>query len=242
MKKYTFSVDGASVSVFTAEGGEIVREKILCGLREGELAALISLDRECDFQVECFDKNNNTPREPHLPLAALSCFFERVRSYPKMTLDISCGGKKYEIKTNENDGYKFSVNSGKCKTLCSKTVKFSDGIEIRADIVSSDKLYAVTVCEDSELFDTGRLLLLFESLKASGVSSAVVLSFGDELRIKSVGEMPFYEAIRIAADVLGSMGITLPEGEHDALVSGRRHRFSVAQRQLIFSPEIQYIS
>ena len=241
MKKYCFSVDGVPVALFADIVGEADCAQILSAHSEGEIAASITFDREYDFRIECFDKNNTTPREPHLIKVALSHFFERVRTYPDMTLDAICQGKKYEIEICSHKEHKFSINSRKCKKICTKTVQFNDKTELEVDIVEGDILCYVAVVNDAELFDTGRLTLLFHKLLSSGISSAMVISYKDNPVIKTVGDVIFYEAIGIATDILASDGVKLPEGECEAVVNGNSHRFFRDGRRLTFYPKVNYI-
>lgn len=240
MKKYCFSVDGISVAVFTDCGG-ISRDEILSSLNGGEIAAVLSDGRECDFSLECFDKNENEPREPAPVLAALSYLFLQVRGYPSMTMDISCGTRKYEIELGKNEAYNLSVNIGKCKILYTKTVKFNDEIEIGVNVVNSENPVAAVICEDAEVFDAERLELILESLRHSGIGAAIAVSYDGILRIRSSGDIPFYEAVRAAVCLLRCNGAKLPWDISCALVNARRHKFSLSQGEIIFHPEIKYI-
>ena len=61
MEKYRFSVDGISVSILPVMDPDYPRENILLGLEKGELGVVLLPDRDADFRMECFDKNNSEP-------------------------------------------------------------------------------------------------------------------------------------------------------------------------------------
>ena len=242
MEKYRFSVDGISVSILPVMDPDYPRENILLGLEKGELGVVLLPDRDADFRMECFDKNNSEPREPHVPLAALSCFFKRVRGYPNMKINIAYRGKEYEIRLDDLERHKFLINSGKCKILYTKNIEFCDSIDISVDIISAGSTYAVACCEDAECFSDARLCLLFDRLGTDGVRGLILLSLADALTVKTKGDIPFYEALGISDGVLSLKVGHIPIGEHTASVNGVRHCFSRAVGRLTLYPEIKYIS
>ena len=241
MKKYDFSVDGISVSVYPSDYAQKDRVSICESLSGGEYAVLLYPDEQADCYAVCFDKNNNEPREPYICLAALFCFFDRVCAYPKMSIDVKYGGSVYELSLRSNE-YKFSDNVGKCKILCTKTVKFADGVEIDAYTVGNDSPVLSLICEDSELFDKERLKLLIASSSFGEVRSAVAISFSDRLRITSLFAPLFYETITAAVSLLLAKGIKLPESENVCLLDGTLHKFAFSNGNLIFYPSVKYIS
>ena len=237
MRKYQFKVDGALVSVYPCLNGSYDREEVRLELCEGESAVLLYPERDADFGALSFNKNNIEPREPYLPFAALSCFFGRLLGFPKMTLDIKWKGKTVELPIGD-EKYIFSVNVGKSKILCAKTVKFSDGIEVLARVVSGESVIAIVVCNDAELFDEGRLKLLLSSFHCEGEMSAIAASFSDKMRIRSVGTPLFYDVIKTGVAALYAEGIRLSEGECVCKLNGRDHTFSIIGGNLIFYPRI----
>ena len=240
MEKYQFSVDGAVVSVYPLRSDPYDRERIIAELREGELAVMLYPDHDADFLVTSYDKNNNEPREPALIFAALSCFFGGVLGFPEMMLDIKWRGKAFELPVG-NGEYKFSVNVGKSKILCTKAVKFADGIEILVRAVAKENAVAVTVCRDSELFDEGRLRLILSSLLGEGARSAIAVSASDGFKIKSVGNAFFYEVITAGVAALLAEGIRLPEGRCACELNGREHVFSITGGNLTFHSRIDCV-
>ncbi len=240
MEKYQFSVDGALVSVYPLRSDPYDRERIIAELCEGELAVMLYPDHDADFLVTSYDKNNNEPREPALIFAALSFLFKTVRGYPKMTLDVKYGERMYELPLID-DNVKISVNVGKSKILCTKAVKFADGIEILARAVAKENTVAVTVCRDSELFDEGRLRLLLSSLLGEGARSAIAVSASDGFKIKSVGNAFFYEVITAGVAALLAEGIRLPEGRCACELNGREHVFSITGGNLTFHSRIDCV-
>lgn len=242
MTKYLFSVDGISVVIYpVCEPWGIKTAPIFDG-EEGAIKVALLSDSEADFRIECFDKNNFRPREPHLVLAALSCFFSRVRGYPDMSLEIAYRDKVTKLALDKYNGYKFSVNGGKCKNICAKTVDFLDGVTVRCDILQTPDICALLLCDDVDHYSIERLRLLYDRLGSSGVKSLAALSDGDKLRIRTVGDIYPYEAVRIA---LGELPLRTPDaqlGVSEALVDGAPCKFSLSNRGITFYPEIKYIS
>ncbi len=240
MRKKQILVDGTLVSVYSFSSDSFDREGVCRELSEGELAVVLYPEREEDFGVLSFDKNNIEPREPYLTFAALSCFFERVLGFPKMTLDIKRRGETVELPICSKK-YKFSVNGVKSKMLCTKTVKFADGIEICVYSYHGENVIAVVACRDSGLFSYDRLTLLLSSLLEEGVSSAIAVSYTDKIRIKSVGKLIFYDAIRAGVSALSAEGERLSDGDNMCEIDGVEHSFSVDKGKLVFYPEINLI-
>ena len=242
MTKYTFSVDGISVVIYPVCEPCGIKTAPLFDGEEGAIKVALLSDSEADFRIECFDKSNFRPREAHLPFAALSCFFSRVRGYPDMSLEIAYGDKITKLALDKYNGYKFLVNSGKCKNICAKTVDLLDGVSVRCDILETPDLCALLLCDDVEHFSRERLRLLYDRLEPSGAKSLIALSDGDKLRIRTVGDIYPYEAVRIA---LGELPLRTPEaqmGVSEALVDGAPCKFSLSNRGITFYPEIKYIS
>ena len=241
MRKYCFSVDGISVSIFTDSGRSIAKDEILPLISDGDIAAALSDGRGCDFCVECFDKSNTGPREPSLVLTALSYLFSRVLGYPRMTVDVLLDERKYEIELDDASVRNFSENIGKCKILYTKTANFNDGVEVEARIVNDKNTFAVVLCEDSEVFDEGRLSLLFVTLGRASISSAIAVSYRDCLYIRSVGDALLCEAIRVGVGVIDALGAALADGDYTAVVNARQYSFSIVGKEIVFHSEIKYI-
>ena len=242
MDKYKFTVDGISVTVCPTHDATDKADLIADELCESELSMLLYPDRDADFRVDCFYKNTDTPREPHLILAALSCFFGRVRSYPAMTLEIATPDNKYDLVIGKDYPYNFSVNRGKCKILYSKALKFSDEIEIVSNLIEGEEVYAAVICEDADTFDNGRLELLFNMQKEKGIKAALVLSRGEILNIKYVGKISLYEAARVGAFALYRKGCVLDQTDGTSIINGKEIRLSHSRGVLTFYPEIKYLS
>lgn len=242
MKKYRFSVDGKTVTVYSASAPNEVRARALAELADGELAVLMCPIQDGDFSVECFDKNSIKPREPHLCFAALSCLFDRVLSYPEMTLQILYENIMFDIDVGDEGGYSFCINPAKSKLLCTETVVFGDGIGLKAGVVKGRTICAQVLCEDSDLFASDRLTLLLAMLRECGAEAAAVTSMTDMLRIKTLGEVPYYEAISGSLIMLRDSGTHLPDGEYSALVDGYVYTFEYSLGRLVFRPDIKYLS
>ena len=230
-------MDGYPVSVYPIMGASYDREDALAELVDGELAVILSPDGDADCLVTSFDKNNIQPREPTLSFAALSFFFKAVRGYPKMTLDVKYEGRIHELPLTD-DNVKISVNVGKSKILCAKTVEFADGTEITARAVNCGDAVITALCHDAELFDEGRLRLLLYSFLDKGARSTIAVSFMDKMRIKTVGKSFAYEAITAGVFTLSIEGIGLPDGECTCLVDGKEYVFYKDKGNLTFYPEI----
>lgn len=242
MEKYKFTVDGAAVTVYPSVASVKMRDEVRGELSDGELAVLLYPHSSVDFLVDSFDKNNREPREPYLILAALSCFFDRVRSYPSMILEIAFRSDIYELMIGKEKEYNFSVNCGKCKILYSNSIDFRDGITLLYYAVECGGITAAVVCEDSELLDDGRLLLLLERLKDVGVSSVMALSRSLPMRMKIKGDMTFYSALQIGAFLLYYYGILTAPSYGECYTDGQLHRLSYSGRSVIIYPDIKYIS
>ena len=240
MEKYRFTVDGTAVNIYPVGTDFDGICAIADELTEGELAVVLRPDVGADIRAECFDKNRNEPQEPHLALAALFCFFKCVRSYPKMTLSVLMNEKTEEIDLSANDGF-LAGNSGKCKILCAKTVKFSDEIEINAIVAERRKRCATAICEDAELFDEGRLRLLISHLSDEGVSAAMALSFSDVLRVRSLADASVSDLLLIAVKVITSSGKRLTDEKYSVDIDGKRRVFSYRHGALVVYPEIKYL-
>jgi hypothetical protein len=240
MEKYRFLVDGTWVSVYPLGNATCNRDEIRESLSEGELAVLLDCDGDADFYVTSFNKNNIEPREPTLSFAALSCFFKAVRDYPDMTLDVKYCENMYEIPLG-NERPEISVNVGKSKIKCTKTVKFADGIEIVARAVGCGNAIIAALCYDSDLFDEGRLKLLLSSFIGEGAMSAIVVSHADKMRIKTFGQPLIYEAITAGVVALSTEGLRLSDGECVCLVDGMEYVFFKDKGNLTFYPEINLI-
>ena len=242
MTKYEFSVDGIPVAIYPISEPEEVVGEVPQAADEVAIRVALTLDTEADLRVDYYNKYRNEPREPHLPLAALSCFLSRVRGYPDMTLDVAYHGGTAKLALDKLNGYKFSVNSEKCKIICAKTVDFLDGTSLRLDVIGSPFSCACLVLEDAELFDRERLTLALDRLRREGVSAIVLASLGTGLCLRTAGDISPYAAVRVATSILPTRGIILPEGHAEATVNGTRLKFSRTRTCLTFYPEIKYIS
>lgn len=237
MEKYRFSVDGTLVSVYPLRSDPYDREEVLAELRDGEFAVILSPDGDADFLVTSFNKNNIEPREPTLSFAALFCFFKAVRDYPDMTLDVKYCEKMYEIPLS-NERLEISINVGKSKIKCTKTVKSADGTEIVARVVDCGNAIIAALCYDSALFDEGQLKLLLFSFIGEGARFAIAVSHADKMRIKTFGQPLIYEAITAGVVALSTEGLRLFEGECVCLVDGKEYVFFKDKGNLTFYPEI----
>lgn len=240
MVKYRFSVDGTLVSVYPLRSDPYDREEVLAELRDGEFAVILSPDGDADFYVTSFNKNNIEPREPAFVLAALFCYFKTVCGYPKMTLDVKCREKMHELSLTD-DNVIISVNVGKSKILCAKTIKFADGIEIKALMTRDENATVAVVCNDSALFDERRLRLLLSAYLDKGARSAIAVSVADGFKIKSIGNAFFYEAITAGVAALSAEGIRLSDGECSCLIDGESFAFFKDKENLVFYPNVKYL-
>ena len=239
MKKYDFSLDEIPISVITLSDPKTVRQAVANSLYDG-YAVFVYPECGADFGVLCIDKNNIEPREPYLPLTALSCFFSAVRRLPQITFDVLYRGVVYEVPVF-NGERKFSVNSGKCKILCAKTVKFDDGIEITAYVVSGEDTCICTLCHDSDLFCFEHLFELVTLMGMGRNTPVIAVSCGESLRLKFIGAVPYYQAVAYANVLLTHLGARLNTGTNTAFVNGREHTFLLSSDKLTFYPNIKYL-
>lgn len=240
MKKYDFSFDKIPVSVITDVLDMTVRQAVADTLCDGGYAVLVYPDADVDFGALCIDKNNLELREPHLALAALSCFFKEIRHLPDIKFEVTYRGKVYELDIND-DRKKFTVNVGKCKIICAKTVKFDDLSEIDVYVGDNGYEYACTVCHDCEHFLTDRLSLIPSLIGMRRDTPAVAVSFGDTVNIKSVGAIPFYDALAIGLSTLSRSGTDIPRGAFCARINSFEHSACYSSGKLTFYPDIKYL-
>lgn len=240
MRKYDFSLDTIPVSVITLDAPLSDRSEVMRGIPCGGYAVMIYPVSEADLGVTCIDKNEREPGEPHIAMAALLSFFKAVRRLPDVTLDMLYRAKVYEISIG-TDEHKFSVNVGKCKFICAKTVDFDDGIMLSADVVDCDGACVSTVCHDSECFCVDRLARLSALSGLRRDAPAVAVSCDTGIRVRSVGGLPFYSALSVALGTLCRGGYLPPVGIFDAFVDGVGHRVSCSAGRLTFYPDIKYL-
>ena len=241
MTKYRFSIDGIPVTIYPQTALFYDRAKILGELSNDEFALALLFDDRADFRVDIFDKNNNEPREPHLFLAALFCFFKNVRSYPDMTFDIAYGDGIVTIDISDSE-YKFTVKVGKWKRLSVNTAHFPDGIDIEYNTVCGDITCAVAICFDSNLFDKDVLRRILDLGREYGIRAALSVSFEDVLHVHQVGEALPYEAICAAVTVISSKGVILPNGRHNAFICNSEYEISIMSKRIDFYPSVKYLS
>ena len=239
MKKYDFSLDGIPISVITLSDPMTVRQAVADSLCDG-YAVFIYPECDADFGVLCIDKNNIEPREPYLALTALSCFFSAVRHLPQIAFNVLYRGVIHELAVHDGER-NFSVNGGKCKILCTKTVKYADGVEVTSYIIGVENTCICTVCNDSDLFCTERLLELARLAGVDRNTPSVAISGGECIRVKSVGAIPYYLALAYADSLLLHTGRRSPLGINTALVNGREHTFLLSSDKLTFYPNIKYL-
>lgn len=238
MKKYDLLLDEIPISVIP----EVVTERraVADTLCDGGYAVILSPSDCADFGVLCIDKNNLELREPYLPFAALSCFFKTVRCFPDITLDVLYRGVFYEIPINDMDK-KFTVNIGKCKILCTKTVKSEDEIEFSVDVTNDAYPCATVLCRDSELFSKSRLSKIPSLVGMGRDASAIAVSYDEILRIRCCGPIPYYSAVSAAISSLLAGGVAFIDSTFVASVDGREHRLSYSRGVLTFYPNIKYL-
>lgn len=234
MKRFDFTLDGIPVSVYPMRD-----ESGTPSYRESEVAVAFCPCEMCDFAARCFDCVY--ARDPHVSLAAIAYFFKKVRRLPDATIEVLYLGKTYEVDI-ERYAIEFTVNSGKCKILYTKTAHFTDGIELKACAVKGREECAVTVVSDVDSFDGSRLLLLSGLLDLPATSPSIAVSFDGTLRVRASRPMAYYDAIAYAVCSLSAVGVRLPEGRLYAELSGRRHAFSVSRGAISFYPDIKYLS
>lgn len=242
MKKYSFSVDGIPVGIYSALELEVANDSYLADSDTEGINVMLTADSQSDFRLEYLDKNNIKPREPHIPLAALFCFLKRVRGYPDMTLDIAIGQGTYKLSLSKTQNYDFTVNDIKCKVLCTKNVDFCDGIGVGVDLVDRYGGCAAVACNDIECFDTSRAVLMLERLREDGISSLVVVSYKDRIGIIARGNIIPHEAVAIGISYLSSQGVSLPHAKYTASVNGVDIALQLTSRGITFYPEIKCIS
>ena len=242
MKKYSFLVDGIPVGIYSASEFEIANNSYLADSDTEGIKVMLTADSQSDFRLEYLDKNNTKPREPHIPLAALSCFLKVVRGYPDMTLDITTDKGVYKLYLSATRNYNFVVNDVKCKVLCTKTVDFYDGISFAVDVIDQYGSCGVVVCNDTECFDKTRATLLNARLRQDGITTLIIASYIDRIGIISLGDIMPHEAIAIGISAISSRGISLPYVRYTASVNGVDIALQLTSRSITFYPEIKYIS
>ena len=240
MRKYQLSVDGDLISVYSCEDAKILREWVLGDMGEGEIAVLLYPVDDADFGALSFDKNNVEPREPQLVLVALSWFFRNVRGYPKMSIDVRINGTMHELNL-DNDGLKYSDNIGKCKIICTKTVKFADEIELSASIVRCANTFATVVCHDAETFDEVRLRLVLSQLSDDGVDAAIAVSMTDKIAVRCVGKFSFPDALSVSVAALIAEGIKCKDGAFLCELNQRKVFLIYKGGNITYHPEIKYL-
>ena len=239
MIKYDFSLDGIPISVVPAP--LTVRRAVADSLSDGGYAVIVYPVDGADFGVTCIDKNGAELREEHIPLVAISRFFKDVRHFPNITLEVLFRGVLYNVSVGA-DVNKFSVNVGKCKFICAKTVVFSDGVEIEADVIDDGDACICTVCADTETFSDERLCDLGRHLVMKAAAPALAVSVAEVIRVKCVGSLPFYRATAIALATLTRRGARFLDGTYTAEVDGKAHSFYHSAGKLTFYPNIKYLS
>ena len=240
MRSYNFLVDGIRVRLYSPIGAEICRREVTEGMADGELAVVIRPDSGADFTLDCFDKIGVEPGDPYLALVTLAHFFRAVRGLPAVSFDVAYHGKTYEAYIG-NGGEKFLVNVGKCKLLCTKTADFADGVTVCADVILGDYRCVATVCADSDLFGEERLSGLGRAVGEGLGVAALAASFDCALRVKTFGDIPYYDALTVAALALARHGASLPRGRLTAYVNGRCYTLSRSGEVLTFYPNIKYL-
>ena len=241
MQKYDLSLDTIPITVYSMEHEVRQSDEICAALCEAGLAVCVYPVTCADFGITCISKNNLDLREPHIPLAALSCFFKRVRGLPNISFNVVFQGKSYELAVNDKQ-YDFTVNVGKCKFLCAKILNFSDGVELSADVIKNGIPCMCTLCHDVDTFDAEGLSTLPTHLGMKRDAPAIAASYCDFLKIKCHGALPFYDAALVAISTLERHGITLPSGKGALTVNGREHAFSHYAGRLTFYPHVKYLS
>ena len=242
MKKYSFSVDGIPVEIYSLSESECATGNDHADSEKKSIKVMLTTDLQNDFRVEYFSNNNTKPREPHIPIAALSCFFKRVRGYPDMALDIAIDDRVIKLPLKKTQNYNFTVKDIKCKVLCSKSVDFCDGACVAADVIDCCGGCAVSVCNDTECFDISRAALMLERLREDGISSLAVVSYTDRIGVIAVGDINPYEATQIGISVLSSRGVVLAPGRYVASVNGVNIALQRTPSGIVFYPEIKCIS
>ena len=242
MTKYTFSVDGASVVIYPVSSLAEAERDLPLLIGEGEISVALLPDLSCDFRIVCLNKEYNTPRELHIPLAALSCFLKRVRGYPDMMLDIACESMIFKLYLDKTEKYNFTLKDEKCKILCTKMVRFADETCVTVDVVDRCGGCAVLICGDAELFDSARADLMLSRLRQDGIHSLVIASYSDCIVIGALGDITAYEAIAMGLSAISSRGTPLAVGRYTALVNRRPIDFLRLSSAIVFYPEINCIS
>ena len=238
MKKYDLLLDGIPISVISE--GVTERRVVADTVCDGGYAVIVSPCECADFSVTCIDKNNLELREPYLVFMALSCFFKTVRGFPDITLDVLYRGDFYEMPIDDGEK-KFTVNVGKCKILCTKTVEFDDGIAVSVDVINCGYPCACVLCRDSELFSKSRLSKIPSLVGMGRDASAIAASYDEILRIRCCGPIPYYSAVSAAISSLLASGVAFIDSTFVASVDGREHRLSYSRGVLTFYPNIKYL-
>ena len=241
MRTFTLLFDGIPVLLysFSSIPDDILR--LADTLPMGGYAVVMYPERDVDFAVVCFDKSATELKGAHLPLSVISYLFSEIRHLPRISLDILYRGCIYEL-TIGGGGCIFTENIEKCKLVCTKILKFEDGIEIDADVVECDKSNVCVSVADVELFDEDRLIRLGGICGVGFSAPSLAVSYDGTVRIRSVNDIAFYDAIAIALSTLLRRGISILGGETLAYVGGAAHRFSLSRGRLTFYPNIKYLS
>ena len=241
MRAVTLLLDGLPVSVYFYCETPCDISALVGEVGCGGVAVALYPERDADFGAICLDENGVLLKETYLPLMVLSYFFGAVRGLPGVSLDIVYNGNVYEMAVMR-EAQKFSVNLGKCKLICAKTIKFEDDVELSVDVTECGCVSASAVVYDSDLFDESHLRHL-GALSGIGFSApSLAVSYDGDLKIKCIGDIPFYSAVTIAVSTLIRRGIELTCGKTVARVNGIEHRISVENGRLIFYPNIKYLS
>lgn len=238
MIKYDLLVDGSRLSVVPASDERSARAYALGAFPQGESGVLLFPDGDVDFGALSIDKFNNEPKEPYLPLAALSYFFGTLRGYPRMELEIKYNGKVHELPVGQNE-YSFSVNIGKYKNICAKNLNFEDGIDILGYTTGTGKCALIIPCADSELFFGDRLGALLDRYE---YAAAVSVSAGGGITLRSAPASLSYTLVSVSISVLLSTGKSIPDGQLALTLNGIPLRACRRDTLLHFYPMIKYIS
>ena len=157
-----------------------------------------------------------------------------------MRIDVRINGTMYELNL-DSDERKYSINVGKCKTICAKTVDFADGTGLLVRIVRGTNTFATVVCEDSDLFDEGRLRLLLSRLAEDGVTAAVATSMSEKLTAKCVGRFCFYDAVAVSLFALSVEGVKSKAKSCLCEINGRKCFVACDGVSITIHPEIKYL-
>ena len=240
MTKYDFLVDGIPVCIYPFSNTSDDKELMIYNLVENGIAVFLYPEGDADFGVTSLDKNNGEPREPELIFAALSCFFLRVRGYPHMTLLVKYRDRIHELVIDDKP-YQITENIGKCKMLCTKTVKMNDGTEIKVRQLAFRDTALCTVCHDAVLFDKDRLNLLLHLQDFSSAIFAVAISYKDKLSVIAVGDTAPCHAIASGVAALSYEGVRLADGAYSLNFNGDDYRMFKSRDDLVFYPSVKYL-